>query len=1154
MAKISGIIRSFIGLEILALYPLFTAPAHADCTPPPAGLVSWWPGEANANDIVGGNNGTLQGGITFASGEVGQGFSFNASTSSSVRIPYAPSLITPAYTVETWINPTAQVSGGIGQTVIFGQPYGQAQLVVRTGTTGVLVAFQFGINQVTFYKVQSTNEIPIGQFTHIAGTWDGTTLRLYINGVLNAQNTPGATPVDTGCDFFIGGFNTPEAGSCQYVGQFFNGIIDEVSFYNRALSAGEVAAIYAAGTNGKCAPVPMPPAINPQPTNQTVIVGQSATFSVSASGTAPLSYQWQLGGTNILTATNATLVLTNIQFAQAGNYAVQITNSAGTALSSNAVLTVVAGMTNNGALVDVDFGDDGGGGVSSKTGYAAVGQTTNDFWNFYDRSISPGVWRTSGTLTNLMTAAGVTTTVGMSVSDAQGAWHNGSSDPMYNLYIYPLDHGNNVVTFTNLPAGQYDVLAYSQDGNYEITVGGTSYGVKTTADASPGGVPVWTEGRQYARWRNVTVGAGQPLALTVRNGVSGYAILSGVQILGSASAATPPVVTSQPTNQTVLAGATATFRVSASGTAPLSYQWQLGGTNILTATNSLLTLTNVQLSQAGNYSVQISNILGSTNSATAVLTVVLPPVITTQPQSQSVLSFQSAGFTVAAAGTGPLSYQWRKNGTNLTDGGNISGSLTTNLNLAAVTLADAGNYDVVVSSPYAGTNSAVAVLTVPQTALTIGSASAMSGSTLTVPITMNALGVENTFLASVGYDTSKLVLQSVQLGQGTAGAYLQEVDTQTNNGLVGFAISLNTGEVIPAGTQQVAQLVFYTLPVTNNVNTSLTFGNNPTTRQILDNAFDVLPATYLGGTISLSPAEYEADVYPRPTGDHQVAVQDWLEVGRMVAGLDAVTNSDEMLRADCAPRNAPDGILTVADWVQAGRYALGLDPLTLVPPPVVSNLRVTAHGSPAPTRTVQLGTVSAQRGQTVSVPVLLISSTNENAVGLSVNYNPSQLKYLSATLGSALSGGRLNINTNLGAGKLGLALALSPGAALAAGTNQIAVLQFQTTTNAVGNVPLTLNSSVVQLQVVDKTALVLTANYVNGAVVLPLSPTVQAVKTGNNLQLAWPISAGSYIVQSASSLAGPWSNAPITIITNGANATITMQATNQQQFFRLLGQ
>jgi hypothetical protein len=617
---------------------------------------------------------------------------------------------------------------------------------------------------------------------------------------------------------------------------------------------------------------------------------------------------------------------------------------------------------------------------------------------------------------------------------------------------------------------------------------------------------------------------------------------------------TPPFINSEPTNQTVILGRPATFSVNAGGTAPLSYQWSLNNTNLTGATNATLTLNNVQLTDAGSYAVFISNPYGSTNSATTTLTVVVPPAIITQPQSQSVLSYNSATFTVVATGTAPLNYQWRKNGTNLIDGGNISGSTTASLNLAVVTLADAGNYDVVVSNPYATSNSVVAVLTVPQTILTIGSTNGMSGSTLTVPVMMTAVGIENTFLASVNYDATKLVLQAVQLGQATAGAYLQEVDTQTNSGNVGFAILLDYGAVIPAGTQQVARLVFKTLPVTNNINTSLTFVDSPTARQMVDNDLNSLPATYVGGTISLTPAEYAADVFPRTNGDHQVVLQDWLEVGRMVAKLDVITNSDEFLRADCAPRNAPDGFLTVADWVQAGRYALGLDPLTLVPPPAGPHIAVIPHGDPAVTRTLQLGTVSAARGQTVSVPVLLICDTNENAVGLSVVYNTNQLKFTSASLGSALAGGRLNVNSNLAPDRVGLALAMSPGNALTAGTNQVAVLQFLTRSNASGIALLTLDSSVIQLQVADKTALALTANYVDGSVVLPLQPTLQTLKAGNNLQLTWPVSAGTFTVQTASSPVGPWSDASLTVITNGASASVTVQATNQQQYYRLVGQ
>ena len=85
---------------------------------------------------------------------------------------------------------------------------------------------------------------------------------------------------------------------------FFSGRIDEVSVYNRVLSSNEIAAIYNADSGGKC---PVPPSILVQPTNQTVSVGGTATFSVSASGTKPLFYQWSFNGTNITGATNTLL-------------------------------------------------------------------------------------------------------------------------------------------------------------------------------------------------------------------------------------------------------------------------------------------------------------------------------------------------------------------------------------------------------------------------------------------------------------------------------------------------------------------------------------------------------------------------------------------------------------------------------------------------------------------------------------------------------------------------------------------------------------------------------------------------------------------------------------------------------------------------------
>ena len=395
----------------------------------------------------------------------------------------------------------------------------------------------------------------------------------------------------------------------------------------------------------------------------------------------------------------------------------------------------------------------------------------------------------------------------------------------------------------------------------------------------------------------------------------------------------------------------------------------------------------------------------------------------------------------------------------------------------------------------------------------------------------------------------------MQLGAATSGAYLQEIDTQTNNGHVGFAILLNTGDAIPAGTQEIADLIFTALSVTNTTSVSITFGDTPTGRQVVDNNLNLLPALYATGTVVLIPAEYCADVYPRPGGDHNVNVQDWLEVGRMVAGLDSPTNSDELLRADCAPRNAPDGVLTVADWVQAGRYALGYDPLTLVTLPATpSAITPIPLGGPVSTRTLLVGNVSAQRGQTVTVPVQLVCSTNENAVGLTVLFNPAQLKLTGVSLGAVMTGGRLNVNTNLGAGKLGLALALSPGSALNAGTNQIAQLQFVASTNASGPAALTLDGSVVKLQVVDKTANPLASAYVNGAVTLPAQPALGVAKTGSGLQLSWPLATGTFSVQTANSVFGPWTTIALPMVTNGANATVTVSPTNQQQYYRLQGQ
>ena len=165
----------------------------------------------------------------------------------------------------------------------------------------------------------------------MAGVYDGTNKYLYVDGVLDVSQ-PATGSISQNSDPVCIGEN-PVLGRV-----LFDGLIDEVSIYNRALTASEIQAIYTAGSGGKC-PLTLP-AIISQPTNQTVYVGGTATFNVMAIGVPPLSYQWSLNGTNIDGAMNTSLALTNVQLNQAGSYAVLVTNAYGSVLSSNAVLTV----------------------------------------------------------------------------------------------------------------------------------------------------------------------------------------------------------------------------------------------------------------------------------------------------------------------------------------------------------------------------------------------------------------------------------------------------------------------------------------------------------------------------------------------------------------------------------------------------------------------------------------------------------------------------------------------------------------------------------------------------------------------------------------------------------------------------------------------
>ncbi len=174
-----------------------------------------------------------------------------------------------------------------------------------------------------------------------------------------------------------------------------------------------------------------------------------------------------------------------------------------------------------------------------------------------------------------------------------------------------------------------------------------------------------------------------------------------------------PVITTQPVSQTVGVGQSASFFVIATGSAPLSYQWQKNGANIAGATSaSYATPAATTGDNAAKFSVVVSDSSGSVTSIVATLTVDATqgngaPQITTQPASQTVTVGQMAAFTVVATGSPTLTYQWQKNHAN------IAGANSASYTTPATATSDTGEtFDVVVSNSVGTVTSASASLTV----------------------------------------------------------------------------------------------------------------------------------------------------------------------------------------------------------------------------------------------------------------------------------------------------------------------------------------------------------------------------------------------------------------------------------------------------------
>jgi hypothetical protein len=642
------------------------------CDPVPSGIISWWPGEGNANDIIGNNNGIASTGLGYTNGEVGQAFSMNA-TNANFYAPASASLDAGAHgtglTIEAWIDPSnvnglqpisewnnspeyPPHAGNIGVQLWIGQ---------NPGSEGVLCAtFLESTNQAHYLQVSSPSGALVPNvWQHVAVTYDPTNgnITLYINGVTVASQFWGYYVPETRYNFWVDHRPGDEPGDWTY-GTYLSGPLDELSLYDHALSSNEIAAIYLAGSAGKCPPISsaMAPYIIAQPTNQTVMAGGTATFRVDAGGAVPLSYQWFFDGTNLV-GTNATLTLNDVTAADAGAYRVFISNAYGSTNSKLATLTVSSSSSCDPVPSGIISWWPGEGNANDIIGnnngvlendvaftQGVVGQafhfngSNQDVQIPYSTSLEPTNVTVECWVKLDALASPVAAYPGLQYiifkQNSRGGNFEGydleknriNGQDVFRFQVTSVDGEQVPAASKTIPQpGVWYHLAGTYDSTtVKIYVNGVLEGSAVAGFPMDYGIePVYfgTTGQGFDGRLD-----GALDEVSIYNKALSSNEIAAIYLAGSAgkcppiSSAMAPYIIAQPTNQTVMAGGTATFRVDAGGAAPLSYQWFFDGTNLV-GTNATLTLNDVTAADAGTYRLFISNAYGSTNSKPATLTV-----------------------------------------------------------------------------------------------------------------------------------------------------------------------------------------------------------------------------------------------------------------------------------------------------------------------------------------------------------------------------------------------------------------------------------------------------------------------------------------------------------------------------------------------------
>ncbi|MDB5106241.1 MAG: repeat-containing protein [Fibrobacteres bacterium] len=473
------------------------------------------------------------------------------------------------------------------------------------------------------------------------------------------------------------------------------GLSDNGRLYSCAVSnaGGQVVS-----NNGQLIVNPVAPSLTRQPASVSVLDGDAASFSVTAAGSLSLTYQWRRNGTNIAGATGFAYTTPALNLSNNGNaYSVVVTNAAGSATSSNAVLTVAArpaGFTVHPAPISIFEGQ------SAVYSVVAVGTAPLTLQ-----------WRRNGV--NIAGATGSSyTTPPASLTDS-GA----------NFSCVATNASGTVPSFNALLAVKTIPPAITSFLSNDVFF--DSYGRITLSATASGSQPMTLtfvkRGLTDPTWSGVNLPSPTPgtgIADNLQQSDSGsYLRCIAANAAGSITSSeiqihykpNSPRVLVQPQPASVVVGDAASFSVVANGGLSLTYKWTRNAVDIPGATGASYTTPATTMADDGShFQCVIQNETGYTFSTIVNLTVLaVAPAITQQPQPTTVTFGQPASFTVATSGTPPFAYKWRR------DGIIIPGATTATYTIPATVMADSGRlFSAEITNSGATVTSATAILEV----------------------------------------------------------------------------------------------------------------------------------------------------------------------------------------------------------------------------------------------------------------------------------------------------------------------------------------------------------------------------------------------------------------------------------------------------------